>query len=117
MSDPLNLNSTGALLQQYLPLVTSGGALAGLLPSILSWFEKRGLDSKRTQALAVAQQRVEFLNAWVKGQEPLCSPESFAKIKRSVAEEMIEIKAHLNEVLEEAGPASKDPIKEKPFLQ
>ncbi len=81
------------------------GALAGLFPilltAILSWLEKRSLMAKRDRALNLAHQRVEFLDAWLKVQETLCSAERFEEIKRKAADELDQLMESLSERLAE----------------
>jgi len=105
----------GIIIQDLLPLLTSGGVIAALLPSALSWADRRGLVSKRKQALDLAQQRVEFLNTWIKAQEPLCSAENFAGLRQVVSEELIQIKLQLDEVMADASATER--IRKKPFIQ
>ena len=81
------------------------GALVGLFPTLLAtfikWLDKRGLTARQDRALSMAQQRVEYLNAWIKVQETLCSPEQFDEIKQEVSKELVQINRNLRENLVE----------------
>ena len=81
------------------------GALVGLFPTLLAtfikWLDKRGLTARQDRALSMAQQRVEYLNAWIKVQETLCSPEQFDEIKQEVSNELVQINRNLRENLVE----------------
>ncbi len=81
------------------------GALAGLLPALLAtlskWLDKRSLTARQNRALSLAQQRVEYLDNWVKVQETLCSPEQFDEIKQEVSNELVQINRTLRENLVE----------------
>jgi len=81
------------------------GALVGLFPTLLAtlikWLDKRSLTTRQDRALSIAQQRVEYLNAWIKVQETLCSPEQFDEIKQEVSNELVQINRNLRENLVE----------------
>ena len=81
------------------------GALVGLFPTLLAtfikWLDKRGLTARQDRALSIAQQRVEYLNAWIKVQETLCSPEQFDEIKQEVSKELVQINRNLRKNLVE----------------
>ncbi|MBN1661494.1 MAG: hypothetical protein JXA93_24085 [Anaerolineae bacterium] len=89
--------------QQIMAIVV--GAIAGLLPIVLttliSWMDRRTRLSKQTQALNLAQKRVEFLSGWLKAQELLCSPQEWEQLKRSASEELVALRQHLTDILEE----------------
>jgi len=81
------------------------GALVGLFPTLLAtlikWLDKRSLTARQNRALGLAQQRVEYLDNWVKVQETLCSPEQFDEIKQEVSNELVQINRTLRENLVE----------------
>lgn len=88
---------------QIIPIV--GGAIVGLLPTILtaivSWLNARSIQARRTQALALAQQRIAFLSDWIKAQEALSGPEQLDRMKSSVSDELSTMRLQLADVLED----------------
>jgi hypothetical protein len=88
---------------QIIPIV--GGAIVGLLPTILtaivSWLNARSIQARRTQALALAQQRIAFLSDWIKAQEDLSTPEHLDQMKSSVSDELSAMRVQLADVLED----------------
>ena len=90
---------------KYEIVIITIGALAGLFPTFLgtliSWFEKRSFTARQDRSLGLAQQRVEYLDNWVKVQETLCSPEQFDEIKQKVSNELVQINRTLSESLVE----------------
>ncbi len=82
-----------------------GGAVAGLLPTVMTavvgWLNSRSLQARRTAALNLAQERINFLGAYVKAQEDLCSSEQLDQIKRSVSNELSDMRQRLTDVLDD----------------
>ncbi|HEX8992820.1 MAG TPA: hypothetical protein VF784_14165 [Anaerolineales bacterium] len=105
--------------EQFVPVL--GGAIAGLLPTILtaivSWLNNRSLQSRRTQALAIAQQRIAFLDDWIKAQEGLCTPDRLDQIKGAVSDELNDLRLQLADVLEDHRRPPEQIIAERTFLQ
>lgn len=105
--------------QQFIPVI--GAAVAGLLPTIMtavvSWLNNRSLQSRRTEALAVAQQRIAFLNDYIKAQEGLCTPDRLDQLKSSVSDELSDLRMQLADVLEEHRRPPEQVIAERTFLQ
>ncbi len=105
---------------QIVPIV--GGAIAGLLPTILTavvaWLNNRGLQARRTQALALAQQRIAFLADWVKAQEDLSSSDQLEALKRSVSDELNTLRSELSDILDDRRRAAlAETPAERAFLQ
>jgi hypothetical protein len=104
---------------QIIPIV--GAAIAGLLPivltAVISWLDKRSILARRSQALSLAQQRIEFLSAWIKAQESLCSIERFEEVKRAVSDELMQLREHLNDILDDEHNQSRETVGDKQFLQ
>lgn len=107
---------------QIIPIV--GAAIAGLLPTILtavvSWLNNRSLQARRTQALALAEQRISFLQDWVKAQEGLTTPPQLDDMKDSVSDELSALRTQLADIMEDhrrtADPAAERLALEKIFL-
>ncbi len=89
--------------EQILPIV--GAAIAGLLPTILTavvaWLNNRTIQTRRTQALTLAQQRIAFLADWVKTQEDLSSSDQLEALKRSVSDELNTLRSDLSDILDD----------------
>ncbi len=105
--------------QQFIPVI--GGAVAGLLPTILtalvSWLNNRSLQSRRAQALTIAQQRIAFLDDWIKAQEGLCAPDRLDQMKNSVSDELSDMRLQLAGVLEDHRRSPEELVAERTFLQ
>ncbi len=103
---------------QLIPIV--GGAVAGLLPTILtavvSWLNNRGIQARRTAALALAQQRIAFLLDWIKAQEGLTTPDQLDGMKNSVSAELDGLRSQLNDILDEHRRVL-DIAEERPLMQ
>ncbi len=103
---------------QLIPIV--GGAVAGLLPTILtavvSWLNNRGIQARRTAALALAQQRIAFLLDWIKAQEGLTTPDQLDGMKNSVSAELDGLRSQLNDILDEHRRVL-DIAEERPLIQ
>jgi hypothetical protein len=88
---------------QIIPIVV--GAVVGLFPAILtaviSWLNARSLQGRRTQALALAQQRIAFLQDWIKAQEGLSAPEEMQNVRNSVSAELDSLRVQLQGILDE----------------
>ena len=84
-------------------LIVLAGALIGLLPTLLtlffSWVEKRTLVEKQNRVLGLAKQRVEFLTALAKAQEPLCAPERYQELQRSVSHDLDQVLENVRQVM------------------
>ncbi len=105
---------------QILPIV--GAAIAGLLPTILTavvaWLNNRTIRTRRTQALALAQQRIAFLADWVKAQEDLSSSDQLEALKRSVSDELNTLRSDLTDILDDHRRAAlAETPTERAFLQ
>ncbi len=104
---------------QFIPVI--GGAIAGLLPTIMtavvSWLNTRSLQSRRAQALAIAQQRIAFLDDWIKAQEGLCTPDRLDQLKSSVSDELADLRLQLADVLEDHRRPPEQIIAERTLLQ
>ncbi len=104
---------------QFIPVI--GGAIAGLLPTILtavvSWLNARSLQGRRTEALAIAQQRIAFLDEWIKAQEGLSTPDRLDQMKSSVSDELSELRSQLADVLEDQRRPPEQLIAERTFVQ
>ncbi len=88
---------------QIIPIVV--GAVVGLFPAILtaviSWLNNRSIQARRTQALALAQQRIAFLSDWIKAQEGLSTTDQLEAMKDSVSAELNSLRMELAEILDE----------------
>lgn len=105
--------------QQLVPVI--GGAIAGLLPTILtavvSWINTRTIQSRRTQALAIAQQRIAFLEDWIKAQEGLSTPDRLDQMKNSVSDELTNLRSQLADTLDDHRKPPEQIIAERTLLQ
>lgn len=84
-------------------LVVLVGALIGLIPTLLtlffSWVEKRTLVEKQNRVLSLAKQRVEFLTAWAKAQESLCTPERYQELQARLSHDLDQILDNARQVM------------------
>lgn len=103
---------------QLIPIV--GGAVAGLLPTILtaivSWLNNRGIQARRTAALALAQQRIAFLLDWIKAQEGLVPQDQLDGMKTSVSTELDDLRSQLTDILDDHRRVL-DVSEERSFMQ
>ncbi len=107
---------------QIIPIVV--GAVVGLFPAILtaiiSWLNNRGIQARRTQALALAEQRIAFLSDWIKAQEGLSTSEQLEAMRGSVSGELNSLRAQLAEIMDEhrrpADAAEEHSLIQKIFL-
>lgn len=76
-------------------------ALAGLLPVALTafvgWIDRRSHQAQQDRKLHVAQQRTDFLKAWLATMESACSADQFHDVKQDVASELTLIKRGITE--------------------
>jgi hypothetical protein len=79
------------------------GALVGLLPVIAAamkkGIERRGVGLRREQAIDVANRRVGFLSAWLRARQESDPVNGIEGIKASVAKELDDIKASVDEAV------------------
>ncbi len=107
---------------QIIPIVV--GAVVGLFPAILtaviSWLNNRSIQARRTQALALAQQRIGFLSDWIKAQEGLSTSDQLEAMKDSVSAELNSLRLQLAEIMDEhhrvADTAEEHSLIQKIFL-
>ncbi len=103
---------------QIIPIVV--GAVVGLFPAVLtaiiSWLNNRSIQARRTQALALAQQRIGFLSDWIKAQEGLSTPDQLQAMRDSVSGELNSLRVQLAEILDEHHRAA-DAAEEHSFIQ
>ena len=103
---------------QIIPIV--GAAIAGLFPTILtavvSWLNNRSLQARRTQALALAEQRITFLQDWIKAQEGLATSAQLDNMKDSVSDELSDLRSQLGDIMDDHRRTA-DNAEERLFLQ
>jgi hypothetical protein len=78
--------------------------LSALLPialtTAIALLERRGQESRRNKLIDFAQKRVQFLNTFLTAQSLATTPEQFEILKRSVSQEIIQIRLDLLKEIE-----------------